>query len=83
MRTRHQDDVREKIQATQLINRLTSCAMGEIELNPQQLKSIEILLKKSLPDLSSVEMSGPDGEAIPINVGIEFVSGKSEVPGQT
>lgn len=58
MRKSHQDDVRTKIQTSQLINRLTNHAFGELELNATQLRAIEILLKKSLPDLSQVEMKG-------------------------
>lgn len=61
MRKTHQDDVRAKIQASQLINRLTNHAFGELELSNTQLRAIEILLKKSLPDLSQVELTGADG----------------------
>ena len=55
---RHQDMVRDKIQASQLINRLEDHALGEVELSQTQIKAIEILLKKSLPDLSAVEHTG-------------------------
>jgi hypothetical protein len=67
LRVRHQDEIREKIRASQLVNRLTDCALGEVDLTPQQLKSIEILLRKSLPDLSavSIEGTGENGD-IPI-----------------
>jgi hypothetical protein len=58
IRARHQDEIRAKIQTSQLINRLEGCALGEVELTAQQLKAIEILLKKNLPDLSQVEISG-------------------------
>lgn len=54
----HQDDVRKKIQASQLLNRLTDHAFGEVELSQSQIKAIEILLRKSLPDLSSITISG-------------------------
>lgn len=54
----HQDDVRKKIQAIRLIEILTDHAEGRIDLEPGRVRSIEILLKKSLPDLSSVEISG-------------------------
>ena len=64
LRKTHQDDVRAKIQASQLVNRLTDHAFGKVELQPSQIKAIEILLKKSLSDLSSVELSGKDGEPI-------------------
>ena len=59
----HQDDVRQKIQACQLLNRLTDHAFGEVELSQSQIKAIEILLRKSLPDLSSVVLeNGTDEE---------------------
>lgn len=55
---RHQDMVRDKIQASQLINRLTDHALGKTELTATQVRAIEVLLRKSVPDLSSVEVSG-------------------------
>jgi hypothetical protein len=56
----HQDDVRKKIQASQLLNRLTDHAFGEVELSQSQIKAIEILLRKSLPDLSAVTIQGDE-----------------------
>ena len=53
----HPDSVREKIRASQLINRLQSCAMGEIELTMLQIRAIEILLRKCVPDLSHTDVS--------------------------
>lgn len=54
----HQDDVRTKIQTSQLIKRLEDHALGLIELTPAQVRSIEILIKKTLPDLQSIEHTG-------------------------
>ena len=57
----HQDDVRKKIQASQLINVLQDHALnGYGELAPTRLKAIEILLRKSVPDLSAVTISGDE-----------------------
>lgn len=53
---RHDEDTRKKIQAAQLINRLTAHAMGEVEMQPSQVRAIEVLLRKILPDLSDVRM---------------------------
>jgi hypothetical protein len=61
MRKTHQDDVRAKIQASNLITRLQSHISGEIALENSQIKAIEVLLDRSLPKLSSIEMSGPEG----------------------
>lgn len=60
LRARHQDEVRTKIQTSQLINRLTNHAFGEIDLAPTQIKAIEILLRKSVPDLAAMQVSGDD-----------------------
>lgn len=66
---RHQDMVRDKIQASQLINRLTEHALGKIDLEPTQVKAIEILLKKSIPDLSAVSISGQgDNGALQVQI---------------
>lgn len=70
----HQDDVRKKIQAGQLIKTLQDHALDGIgEITPTRMKAIEILLRKSLPDLSSVEVTGANGGPIEsestINVG--------------
>lgn len=56
----HQDDVRAKIQVSQLINVLTKQALDQDakELSPVRLKAIEILLRKSLPDLAALQISG-------------------------
>lgn len=66
----HQADVRAKIQTSQLINRLTDHAHGKVELTNTQVRAIEILLKKTIPDLSAVEMTGEDGG--PVQHAVEF-----------
>lgn len=63
------DEVRKRIQTSQLINRLQANALGEIdpELSTGQIKSIETLLRKTIPDLQAITISGDD-EAPPIQV---------------
>ena len=56
IRKEHQDDVRRKIQCSQLINRLMDNIDGKVELSSTQVRSIEILMNKSLPNLSDVRM---------------------------
>lgn len=59
---RHDEETRAKIQASQLVNRLQDHVFGKdgqtVEISQTQMKAIEILLKKTLPDLSAVEHSG-------------------------
>lgn len=63
----HQDDVRRKIQASQLLNVLQDHALtGEGEISPSRMKAIEILLRKSLPDLSAIQVDegGEEGQSV-------------------
>ena len=50
-----EESVREKIRTSQLANRLIDHANGKINLEPTQVKAIEILLRKTLPDLAATE----------------------------
>jgi hypothetical protein len=61
LRPQHQEDVRAKIQTSQLINRLQDHALGLVELSASQIKAIEVLIRKTLPDLSATELSGSVG----------------------
>lgn len=59
----HDERTREKIRTSQLLNRLHAYALSELDpqsnevvkLESGQVKAIEILLRKSMPDLQSVE----------------------------
>ena len=69
LNNRHSQMVRDKIQATKLIQVLQEHALGlSEELKPTRLKAIELLLKKSIPDLSSVELTGNDDAPITLKV---------------
>ena len=69
IRLQHQDEVRARIQASQLVNRLTNHALGKLKkkgMDASQVTAALGLLKKCLPDLNSVEHSGPNGGEIDI-----------------
>ena len=69
-----QDKIREAIQTTQLVKRLQFFALGQkdpaevarvgedkaqpVELDAGRLKAIDMLIRKTLPDLSAVTISG-------------------------
>lgn len=70
----HQEDVRRKIQVSQLLNVLTAHALGETDdISMSRMKAIEILLRKSLPDLSSVTISGDPDAPVHAVARIELV----------
>jgi len=61
----HQEDVRKKIQVSQLLNVLQNHALGITEdLSPTRMKAIEILLRKSMPDMASVTISGDQDQPL-------------------
>lgn len=54
----HDAKTREKIKTSQLVNRLQSFVDGKVEMSPAQVTAANILLKKVLPDLQAVQLSG-------------------------
>lgn len=62
LRLRHQNEIRVKIQASQLINRLRDHVLGKVDLSATQVRAAEILLKKAIPDLSQIQGTGDDGQ---------------------
>lgn len=69
----HQDDVRSKIQVSQLINVLTKQALGQgDDISLSRMKAIEILLRKSLPDLSAVTISGDPDNPVQTSLTVTF-----------
>ena len=53
----HPDEVRQKIRATELVNRLQSHIFDGLELSMSQVNAINILLRKCIPDLSAATVT--------------------------
>ena len=60
---RMSDEHRVKIQNSNILNALIEHVEGNREMGATQVSAGVALLKKVLPDLSAVEMTGKDGEA--------------------
>jgi hypothetical protein len=63
LRKTHQDDIRTKIKVSNLLDRVEKYAMGELsdeDISSNRLNAIKLLLAKTLPDLSSVEITGDE-----------------------
>lgn len=60
VKIRHDEETRAKIQTSQLINRLEDHILNNLDLKPTQVTAALGLLKKTLPDLANVELSGND-----------------------
>ncbi len=61
---RHQEMVREKIRASQIVNRLESHVFGDVELSTSQVQAANVLLRKCVPDLTATTLANPDGSAL-------------------
>jgi len=78
---RQQEQTRSAIQTTQLVKRLQCFALGQpdeagntVEIDPNRLKAIEVLLRKSLPDLSSVTLTGDEDNPLKLVTKVELVA---------
>lgn len=49
---RHDENTREKIRTSQLLNRLQDHALGSVDMTSTQVRAAEVCLRKVLPDLS-------------------------------
>lgn len=76
-----QERTREAIKTTQLVKRLQLYALGEkdeqgvlVDLDANKLRAIEVLLRKSLPDLSTITLAGDPDSPIQSVTRIELVA---------
>lgn len=75
---------KDRIRAVALIDRLQAFSLEEldprtqkrVEMNNAQVRAALGLINKVLPDVKAVELSGPDGAAIPLNGVVKFIGGK-------
>lgn len=68
----HSEQVRLKIQAANLVQRLQKCALGEIDLTPTQLNAINSLLDRSVPKLSQIQHVGDPDNPVEANLTVTF-----------
>lgn len=54
LRKQHQDEVRFKIQSSQLINRLQNHGLGKNKMTVTQIRAAEVVLRKAVPDLTAI-----------------------------
>ena len=54
---RHDENTRDKIRVSQIINRLQNHIDGKIDLTTSQVSAANTLLRKCLPDLASTDLT--------------------------
>jgi hypothetical protein len=70
VKIRHDEETRAKIKTSQLLNRLSNHVFKETKVSSTQLKAIEILLRKTLPDLTAITLSGDPENPLEMNVNL-------------
>lgn len=71
---KHDQQTRDKIQTSQLVNRLNSFALDtneSVRMSSDQVRAALGLLKKTIPDLAVTAHTGPDGGAVMIVTGVD------------
>jgi hypothetical protein len=64
---RHDENTRDKIQVSQIINRLTGHILGKVDMPASAVTAALGLLRKKLPDMAAVEHTG---DAAPVTYNI-------------
>ena len=57
---------RDRINTGILLNRLQNHVVGKVKMTSTQVQAAKVLLNKTLPDLQSVQHSGPNEGPIPV-----------------
>lgn len=70
---KHDDRTKERIRASQLLNRLNDFVNGKCELSPAQVQAAKIVIGKIIPDMKAVEISGDPDRPIKSQVLVEFI----------
>jgi hypothetical protein len=65
---RHQDMVRDKIQAIRIVEELQRHVFGDRDMTSTEIRAAEILLNKTVPNLQTTELTGAGGDALTVTV---------------
>jgi hypothetical protein len=70
----HSEEIRQKIQASVIIDRLTKHVNGELELSSTQIAAAQTLLDRSVPKLSQIQHVGDADNPVAHSLKVEFVN---------
>ena len=76
---KHDDKTRAKIKTSQLINRLVNHVLEKDKeklMSQSQVSAALGLIKKTLPDLQSTELTGSDGSPLLEGLTVKFINAK-------
>jgi hypothetical protein len=68
-RKEYSEEVRNKIKSSLVLNKLMEHVLEDKEMKATQIKAAEILLRKTVPDLSATQITGGEGEdSLPVQI---------------
>ena len=68
-RKQYSEEARNKIKSTMILNKLMEHVLEGKEMKSTQIKAAEILLRKTVPDLSATQITGGEGEdSLPVQI---------------
>ena len=70
---RHTEMVRQKIQASVLIDKLQKCVDGDLKMDRNQLAAAIALLDRSVPKLQQIQHSGDENNPLLQRIELEIV----------
>ena len=70
---RHTEMVRQKIQASVLIDKLQKCVDGDLKMDRNQLTAAIALLDRSVPKLQQIQHSGDENNPLLQRIELEIV----------
>jgi len=69
----HSEEVRAKIQASVIIDRLQKHISGELEMSATQVAAANSLLDRSVPKLQLIQHVGDEDHPVELNHTVKFV----------
>ena len=63
----HSKRDKERIRASQLLNRLEAFVNGKVKLSSAQVQAARVVIGKVIPDLKSVEVTGDQENPLEVN----------------
>lgn len=75
----HPDEVKKKIQVSQLINRLTAHALSDVPImDASQVNAARALINKVLPDVREIDHKSSDGSMTPARIELVALAGNDD-----
>lgn len=79
----HSEEIRQKIQASVIIDRLERHINGELELSSTQIAAAQTLLDRSVPKLSQIQHVGDEDQPLQHEHRVIFVNGRDSASSKT